>query len=588
MWEKQNEHEKADRLMAEGYSRLTATLLAKAGISEREDAEKFLHSVSLHDPALIRNIGPATDLIWEHIYAGNRICIFGDYDADGVTGAAILFFALKKLGGKPVVRLPDRINEGYGISAQAVEEQIEHGTELFIMVDNGIRAIDEVKLIREKGKKSVILDHHQPGDVLPEPDALIDLWIPGETYPFKELTGSGLAWKVACYLLTQVSEYDYGMSLVDLAAIGTIGDVAPLVGENRSIVKRALAAMRNPWYSRYGVRHLFGKPMEHITAEDIAFQIAPCINSSGRLYEDGAQLPLLLLLEDDERCADQLAGRLLNANEERKRIQRECCERIAEEAEERAAAGDAVLVLYAHQTPSGVVGLIAGNLKEKYDRPCIVFSQKADRTGKTVWCGSGRSVPGYSMIDALNECSDLFLQYGGHEMAAGMTIPNDPEALSALRKRLNENAKSFDRPVGQKIQYWDIEIDESELDDALYEEMDELEPFGAGVERPVFKMTMHTKSKNNRSHDLMGADKSHLRLYCDSYSAIGFSLATKYLEADLPGTVVGYGYPSVNYYRGQEYRQFTLLDFDPITVSCELRPVKDREDEGGEAFGDVL
>ena len=286
MWEKQNEHEKADKLIAEGYSRLTATVLAKAGISEREDAEEFLHSVSLRDPALIRNIGPATDLIWEHIYAGNRICIFGDYDADGVTGAAILFFALKKLGGKPVVRLPDRINEGYGISAQAIEEQVEHGTELFIMVDNGIRAIDEVKLIREKGKKSVILDHHQPGDVLPEPDALIDLWIPGETYPFKELTGSGLAWKVACYLLTQVGEYDYGMSLVDLAAIGTIGDVAPLIGENRSIVKRALAAMRNPWYSRYGVRHLFGKPMEHITAEDIAFQIAPCIN-----LPDGCSMP---------------------------------------------------------------------------------------------------------------------------------------------------------------------------------------------------------------------------------------------------------------------------------------------------------
>lgn len=575
MWEKAKQSCNAQKLMEAGYSEISAIVMGKAGIDNKKDAEDFLHSVTVHDPAKIRNIGPVSDIIWDYIYGGKRICIFGDYDADGVTGAAILYLALRKLGANVVVRLPDRIEEGYGISVEAIEEQIELETELFIMVDNGIRAVREVELIREHGKKSVILDHHQPGDILPQPDAMIDLWIEGETYPFRELTGSALAWKVACYLLTQISAYDYGMSLVDLAAIGTIADVAPLIGENRAIVKRALAVMKNCWYSRYGVQNLYGKPMEHLTAEDIAFQIAPCINAPGRLYPKGANLPLLLLLETDESIARILAKKVLEANEERKKIQRECCEAIMVEAEKYVESGDKILVLYAEGAPSGVVGLIAGNLKEKYNRPCIVFSEKSNGKGGAIWCGSGRSVEGYHLLNGLTRCSDLFLAYGGHELAAGMSINSDRKVLEELRRRLNENAACLTEENMRPAQEWDIEIDESQLTEKLYEELEALEPFGTGVERPVFRMKMHTKPKNNKCHLLMGEDKTHLKLYCDSYSAVGFSLATKYLQADLPGVVEGYGYPSKNYYNGQAYNQFTLVDFEPIQVVCELHPVKD-------------
>lgn len=575
MWEKAKTSCNTKKLMDLGYSHVSSIVMGKLGIDSEKDADEFLHSVTVHDPAKIRNIEAVSDIIWDHIYSGKRICVFGDYDADGITGAAILYLALKKLGANVVVRLPDRIEEGYGISAMAIEEQMELGAELFVTIDNGIRANDEIALIRERGKKSIVLDHHQPGEILPEPDAMIDLWIPGETYPFCELTGSGLAWKVACYMLTQVSEYEYGMSLVDLAAIGTIADVAPLIGENRAIVKRALATMQSCWYSRYGVRNVYGKPMEHLTAEDIAFRIAPCINASGRLYERGAELPLLLLLETDEHIAADLARRVLLANEERKKIQQQCCESVAEEAAERIAQGEKVLVLYAQSAPSGVVGLIAGNLKEKYNRPCIVFSPKSDGNGNTIWCGSGRSITGYHLLNGLNACNDLFLHYGGHELAAGMSIPADVKVLDELRERLNEDASYLTDEDMMPIQLWDIEIDESDLTEDLYREMRELEPFGSGVDRPVFKMAMHTKEKNNKSHDLMGADKSHLKLYCDSYSAVGFSLATKYLQADLPGTVEGYGYPSENHFNGQVYKQFTLLDFEPIQVRCELHPMKD-------------
>lgn len=578
MWKHEQLSCNTEALLEMGYPIVSSVVMGKASVKTKEEAEAFLHSVDVHDPAKIRNIEKVADIILRHIQIKKKICVFGDYDGDGITGAAILHLAFRKLGANVMVRLPDRIEEGYGISMKAVEEQIELGTELFVMVDNGVRAVEEIKAIREHGKMSVVLDHHQPGNELPEPDAMIDLWIPGETYPFKELTGAGLAWKVACYLLAMADEYDYAMSLVDLAAIGTIADVAPLVGENRSIVKRALARMQNCWYDRCGVKRLYGKSMEHITAEDIAFRIAPCINASGRLYARGAELPLLLLLETDDGIAEGLARKVIAANEERKEIQKRCCEAVLETAEERIAKGDKILVLYAKGAPSGVVGLIAGNLKEKYNRPCIVFSEKSDGKGGVLWCGSGRSVKGYHLLNGLDACTELLLHYGGHELAAGMSISPDVNVLEELRVRLNAGAEGLSDEVLQPDRYWDIEIDETGLSDALYEEMRDLEPFGAGVERPIFKMKMHTKPKNNKSHDLLGADKSHLKLYCDSYSAIGFSLATKYLELDLPESVDGYGYPIENHFNGRMYKEFSLVDFEPIQVQCELHPMNKNDE----------
>ena len=310
MWKKSDIPESAEKLKAEGYSDLASLVMAKAGVDGKEKAEEFLHSETIHDPAKIRNIEMVSEIIWDHIYKGEKICVFGDYDADGVTGAAILYLMLKRLGADVVARLPDRIYEGYGISMTAIQEEIALGTKLFITIDNGIKCNEEIAEIRRQGCMSIVLDHHQPGDVLPEADVLVDLWVEGETYPFRELTGSGLAWKVACYMLTQVDDYDYGMSLVDLAAIGTIADVAPLIGENRSIVKRALRQIRSCWYTREGVKALYDGPLNRITAEDIAFKIAPCINASGRLEVRGADLPLLLLFEDKPEIAKYLAEKI--------------------------------------------------------------------------------------------------------------------------------------------------------------------------------------------------------------------------------------------------------------------------------------
>lgn len=563
MWKKSEIPKGYEKLRAEGYPELSALVMSKAGIDSKEKAEAFLHSETVHDPAKIRNIEKVAEIIWDHIYKGKKICIFGDYDADGVTGAAILYLMLKRLGADVIARLPDRIYEGYGISMGAIQEEIAIGTKLFITIDNGIKANAEIEEIRRQGCMSIVLDHHQPGDVLPDADALIDLWVDGETYPFRELTGSGLAWKVACYMLTQVDDYDYGMSLVDLAAIGTIADVAPLIGENRSIVKRALRQMRSCWYTREGIKALYDGPLDRITAEDIAFKIAPCINASGRLEVRGADIPLLLLFEDKPEIAKYLAEKVVYFNDQRKQIQRQWCERMENHAVHMIDRGDKVLVLHAEDAPFGVVGLIAGNLKEKFNRPTIVFSTKQDSTGRTVWTGSGRSIEGFHLLNALKTCEDLFLNYGGHELAAGMTLPASNLALHQLRVRLNEAADYLTEEDLTPVVYWDMEITEAELTNDLYDELKTLEPFGEGVRKPVLKMRMHTAPKR---HMVMGADKTHLKLFYEGYSAVGFSLAAKYIQAELPGVIDGLGYPCENYFNGKVKREFMLLDFEPATA----------------------
>ena len=569
MWKKSEVPEGFQKLRAEGYSEIASLVMSKAGIDSKDKAEEFLHSETVHDPAKIRNIEKVSEIIWDHIYRDQKICVFGDYDADGVTGAAILYLMLKKLGADVIARLPDRIYEGYGISMGAVQEEIALGTKLFITIDNGIKCNEEIEEIRRQGCMSIVLDHHQPGDILPKADALIDLWVEGETYPFRELTGSGLAWKVVCYMLSQIDEYDYAMELVDLAAIGTVADVAPLIGENRSIVKRALKQMRSCWYKREGVKVLYDGPLSRITAEDIAFKIAPCINASGRLAVRGADMPLLLLLEDNRMIAKKIAKHITCINDERKKIQKHWCEKMDEFADYFVKQGDKVLVMIADGAPSGIVGLIAGNLKEKYNRPTIVFSPKQTADGTEIWVGSGRSIPGFHLMNALKECEDLFLEYGGHELAAGLSIAASHPILNELRTRLNEIAAYLTEEDLTPVIYWDMEIAEADLTKSLYDELAALEPFGEGVRKPVFKMQMHTTPKR---HVVMGADKTHLKLFCESYSAVGFSLASKYIQAELPGVIEGLGYPCENYFNGKVKHEFMLIDFEPIKIQCELRP----------------
>ncbi len=558
-WRQNSMPEQFEMFTQNGYGQFTATALCKAGIKTLEEAKEYLEGDDILNPALIRGIGKATDIIWKHIYEGNKICIFGDYDADGITASAVMFLALKKLGANVSVRLPDRIEEGYGISIKAIDEQIEHGTKLFVTVDNGVRSVDETAHVKELGCDIVILDHHKPGDVLPEPDALIDLHIPGETYPFIELTGSGLAWKVAHYMLEQVSEHKFAMSLVDIAAVGTIGDVAALHGENRVIVKRAIKAMRDPMYRRPGIQAIL-RNLSAVTAEDVAFVLAPCLNAPGRLSSHGAALSFIMLIEDNPQIAYELARKVVSENERRKALQAECLLELRDEVEERVARGDKVLVINAVNAPSGIAGLLAGNLREEYGRPAIVFCPKADSDGNVCLTGSARSIEAFDMLSAIEGCKDRLVRFGGHRLAAGLTMKNDDATLEGFRRDMNEIAAYLTDDDLNLPGYWDLELEQNELDDELYYEMEQLEPYGADAPKPVIKVS--TALNGDNAYCFMGVNNQHIRLFAGEYVLVGFSLADKYIEASLPEEIIAYGSLSLNTFRGETTKQISLLDFE--------------------------
>ena len=575
-WIKRPVSEMYEFFVKNGYSRVIATTLATSGISSLEDAKLFLESKDLHDASQIRYIDDAIALMEKYIYSNERICIFGDYDADGTTATAIAYTALTTLGANVVYRLPDRINEGYGISKKAIIEQLAEGTKLFITVDNGIRAMDEIKYARDNGAQVIVLDHHQPGLELPDADVLIDLYVEGETYPFKDLTGSALAWKVFSYLLENYGFSDVAESLIDLAAIGTIADVATLIGENRAIVKRAIDYMRSPVYSRKGIRKLFGDDMSTITSENISFLVAPRINAAGRLLENGANIPVALFLEEDDERAGILARELSAINSERKQIQSKCYSELKPVIEEQIELGNKVLVLFAKDAPTGIVGLLAGNATEEYHRPTIVFSEKQDVNGNIVWTGSARSIEQFHMLSALEKCADCMERFGGHALAAGMSIKPTEEALLKLRKALNDNCTLTDEDVDPCI-YWDIEISENDIGDALITDLRKLEPFGEGCRRPTFKIKLNVLPNGSKLYDTIGETAEHLKLYCNGFTAVGFWMVNKYVEDNQPRCIEALGYVDKKNFKNNEYFQFVMDDYNPYKKedSCIVTDLKE-------------
>jgi len=301
------------------------------------------------------------------------------------------------------------------------------------------------------------------------------------------------------------------------------------------------------------------KGTEHITAEDIAFRLAPCLNAPGRLTSGGASLPLILLIEDDPGTATELAARVHAENEHRKELQRDCYQSIREEAVERIVLGEKVLVILAENAPSGIAGLLAGNLREEFGRPSIVFCPKKNIEGETVWTGSARSVDAFHILNAIDTCKEYLVTYGGHKLAAGLTIKADKGMLEHFREAINKEAAYLTEEMLNPVALWDVELNSEEITDELYAEMESLEPFGAGAPRPVVKIQVAVNE--DKGHSFMGAEDQHLKLFCDRYVMVGFSLAEKYIENCLPTELTAYGNLSLNYYRGSCTKQVSLLDF---------------------------
>lgn len=489
-----------------GISAACARLVYDRGYRTPDDARDFINKKydGGHDPFLLTDMDRACDRIERAIDSGaETVAVWGDYDVDGVTSASLLYLYFTKRGLHAGYYIPTR-SEGYGMNVEEIDRLRGYGVTLIVTVDTGITAVGEVDYANSVGIDVVVTDHHECHEELPRAAAVVNPHRPGDAYPMKELAGVGVALKLVSALeirragregesvdaaLAQVMR-DYA----DLAAIGTIADVMPLTGENRAIVSYGLQLIT--YAPRTGVAALIGaigRTLKGVPgASYVSFNIAPRINAAGRM--DNASLAVELLLSDDPEDAAARAAELSGTNSARQQEEN----RIATEAigmveDNPDFADDRVILLGSDDWNQGVIGIVASRITEKFDRPAILvsFSGETDDSGPSpsdVGKGSGRSVPGFNLFDALSACSDCLVRFGGHEQAAGLSVRRD--MMETLRARLNEYAAEHSDGIGVQVIEYDSEPDPAEIDAKLADEISGvLEPCGAGNPSPLFLMS---------------------------------------------------------------------------------------------------
>jgi single-stranded-DNA-specific exonuclease len=513
-WEVYTPITREQSIRLSGYHPVLQQLLFNRGIDSREQAEQYLAASTPpdSDPAGMVGINEAVDRINRAITNGEKVAVYGDFDVDGVTATALLTEVLNSIGADVEGYIPNRFDEGYGLNHEALTELREQGKSLIITVDCGIRSPDEVEHANKLGLDVIISDHHQPGSELPDALAIINPKQASDSYPYKDLAGVGLAYKLASALTGP--DHPAVQQSLDLVALGTVADLAPLVGENRALVRAGLYRIREP--HRQGLRSLMGVARvnpNRITAGDIGYILGPRLNAAGRL--DTAYAALELLMARDVALAAKLAQMLDNQNRERQQITRA----IQADAETKALADDPQAVLLFASDPDynmGVIGLAASRLTEKYYRPAIVACR-----GEDVTRGSCRSIKEFHITDALDQCRDLLIRHGGHAAAAGFTVKT--ENLSELKDRLLSIAMGQlgDLDLRPKLKA-DMEIPLSELKPEILEYIERLEPTGHGNPKARFI----SRNLIVTRHKQVGKDGSHLKLTVTdksiTYDAIAF------------------------------------------------------------------
>ena len=530
-------------------------VLFNRGYATDAQARAFLKAEPDFDtnPFQMTGMEAAVERICFALEQEQSIAIYGDYDVDGVTATALLVDVLKALGATVQGYIPNRFDEGYGLNNEALTALKDDGVGLVISVDCGIRSPDEALHARTIGLDLIITDHHHPSEgPLPPALAVINSKQPGDVYPDKDLAGVGIAYKLAEALVQRLETTDFRLEkLLDLVALGTVADLAPLVGENRFLVRRGLRQMRET--TRQGLFSLAAVAelnLSKVNATDIGFRLGPRLNAAGRL--DEALAAYDLLTTTDVFKAGQLAQQLDVQNRERQRITRE----MQAQAEELALAdeSDAFLLFAAHEDfNAGVVGLAASRLTETYYRPSIVAHIDTDTTR-----GSCRSIPEFHITDALDQCADLLVRHGGHAAAAGFTVENDKrdELVTRLKSIAKEQLSSQDlRPTLTA----DTEIPLTEMRPDLLKALKYLEPTGYGNPDAVF-VSREVRVRHART---VGADGKHLKMYLEdeggaTHDAIGFRLG--HLQPELLEYVdIMYTY-EINEYNGRINYQLNLKD----------------------------
>lgn len=481
-------------------SSLVAKLLSSRGLDNIEAAKNFLHMEELdfHNPFLMHDMENAVERIRKAIAEEEPILVFGDYDADGVTSTTVMMTVLHDLGANVQFYIPDRFTEGYGPNKEAFFQAKEDGIRLIITVDTGISACEEIEFANQLGMEVIITDHHEPGEKLPNALALIHPRI-GEDYPFPYLAGVGVAWKVAHALYGQLPDH-----LLELACIGTIADLVPLQDENRRIVIEGLKKLRTT--RRQGLLALFESAKvdpSTVDEETVGFTIGPRINAAGRLTH--ASSAVLLLLSKDSSEAKQYAIEIETLNKERQKIVQETVKDALDQVQQtHDLEKDRVIVIGSEQWNSGVIGIVASKLVQEFYRPTFVFSINAiDGTAK----GSARSIQGFDLYENLTECKELLPHYGGHPMAAGMSLLS--KDLDHFRQKINKLAweKLDDTELTPVIQL-DATLALEEINLKAIEEIKRLAPFG--VQNPKPKILIKNVSLGEIRR--IGADKNHLKM----------------------------------------------------------------------------
>lgn len=463
-----------------GIDPVTARLIRNRDIVGDDAIEEYLNGSlqDLHSPHLMLGCGRAVEILAEKMEAKKKIRIIGDYDIDGVCATYILYRALTRLGADVDYDLPDRILDGYGLNQNLIDLAGRDGVDTILTCDNGISATEQVAYARARGMTVIVTDHHEPGPVLPDADVLINPRRADCPYPYKNLCGAAVAYKLAAALYEAMGfPGRESEEFIEFAGFATVGDVMDLTGENRILVKEALrrlAATQNP-----GMRALIrvnGLENKRITAYHIGFVLGPCLNAGGRL--DTAKKSLELLLAESEAEAAGLAEELLALNNRRKDMTLEGYERAVERIETSSMKDDRVLVVYLPDCHESLAGIIAGRLRERYYRPVFVLTR-----GEHAVKGSGRSIEPYSMFEEMQKCQDLFLNFGGHPMAAGCSLPE--ENVGEFRRRLNAQTTLTQEDLTEKIVI-DVAMPLDYISEHLIGELDYLEPYGKGNPKPVF------------------------------------------------------------------------------------------------------
>lgn len=550
--------------IAENYhiSPVTARIIRNRDVVETEEIERYLYGTisDLYSPDLLPDMEKAVKILKEKTESGKRIRVVGDYDIDGVCSTYILLTALKETGAFGDYRIPDRIKDGYGINEAIIQQAFEDGVDTILTCDNGIAAVEQIRMAKELGMTVIITDHHDiqkdgmGNDILPAADAVVNPKRSDSRYPYPEICGGMVAYKLMRALYEA-----FGIPLkkweemLEFAAIATVGDVMKLQDENRIVVKEGLKRIGQT--RNLGLLSLIEKNNlnpETLTAYHIGFVIGPCLNAGGRLQT--AKTALKLLMAEDPVTADHLAGELKDLNEQRKDMTLKGTEEAIAQVEE-CFQDDRVLVVFLPDCHESLAGIVAGRLREKFQKPSFVLTRSVEGVK-----GSGRSIEAYHMFEGLVEVKDLLTKFGGHPMAAGLSLPE--EHVEEFRRRLNENARLTEEDFIRKV-WIDVPMPLEYINESLIQELERLEPFGNGNEKPQFAQ----KDLSVRNVRVLGKNRNAVRLSLVTPGGFAmdgmfFGEGARFAE-ELAGkhSIDIVYYPTVNEYNGNRTLQAIIKEY---------------------------